>query len=95
MFSEGQLARRWGAGLLGRCSPIDTHTPPPPAPTRTRPHRSAQKEFARLEALGEHVLAEEGPDSEQLMAIYDRQVRARTAGCRVGPPRTPAPPAPV
>ena len=35
---------------------------------------SAQKEYARLEALGEHVLAEEGADSELLMEIYDRQV---------------------
>ena len=37
--------------------------------------QSAQKEYTRLEALGEHVLAKEGPDSELLMEIYDRQVR--------------------
>ena len=34
---------------------------------------SARKEAARLEALGEEVLAEQGPDSDMLMDIYDRQ----------------------
>lgn len=34
---------------------------------------SAQEEFNRLEAVAEKVLAEEGPDSETLMQIYERQ----------------------
>jgi ATP-binding cassette subfamily F protein 2 len=34
---------------------------------------SAQKEMVRLEALGETLLTEEGPDSEALQVVYDRQ----------------------
>ena len=34
---------------------------------------SARREMARLDVLGEDVLADEGPDSELLMSIYDRQ----------------------
>lgn len=34
---------------------------------------SAQKEFARLEALAEKLLIAEGPDSEALMEVNDRQ----------------------
>jgi ATP-binding cassette, subfamily F, member 2 len=34
---------------------------------------SAKKEVARLEVLGEDILASEGPDSEVLLDIYDRQ----------------------
>lgn len=65
-----------------------THSPLAlPQPQFSTPRsRSAQKEYTRLEALGEHVLAEEGPDSEHLMAIYDRQVRAPRCCC--APPAT-------
>ena len=34
---------------------------------------SAQAEHARLEALAEKLLVSEGPDSESLMEVYDRQ----------------------
>ena len=34
---------------------------------------SAQAEHARLEALAERLLVSEGPDSEALMEVYDRQ----------------------
>lgn len=34
---------------------------------------SAKKEVERLEKLAEHLLVEEGPDSEALMDVYDRQ----------------------